>query len=246
MIDRAAVRAALHRLFIAAEGTGLRREDEQKAAEITGFLGLLGGRLARGASVIDAAAGKSPVGLLAVELLGVSRLTVIERDAGRAAACRDAAGRLSRPAAVEVREGEVAEDGSWPARVDVVVALHACGSASDAVLAQAVARGARWVMVAPCCYAASVAFSPRAHAIAEALGASAHAAVRRGLVQSLIDADRTLALEEAGYAVTVAPFAAPTVTPHHLAWVARRVGEPGAMAAARARRARLHGAGLSG
>ncbi|MFO0608030.1 MAG: methyltransferase [Polyangiales bacterium] len=245
MIDPAAVRACLHRLFIAAEKARLRREDEKKAEELAGFLALLRGRVSKRAALVDAAAGKSPVGLAAVELLGVGRLVAIERDPARAAACREAAGRLSRGASVEVREGDLADDASWPARVDVVVALHACGAASDAVFAQAVKRGARWMVVAPCCYATAVPFSARAHAVAEALGAANHAAVRRPLVQALVDADRTLSLEAAGYEVTVAPFVAPTVTPHHLAWVCRRAMEPRAMEAAGRRRAALHAA-LSG
>lgn len=243
MVERDAVRACLHRLFIAAEGTRLRREDEKKVEELAGFLALLAGRVSPRAVVVDAAAGKSPLGLVAVELLGWERLVAIERDPGRAAACRAAAGRLPRGASVEVRCGDVADDAAWPARVDAVVALHACGAASDAVFEAAARRGAKWIVVAPCCYAGAVPFSARAHAIVEAMGAAPHAAVRRQLVQGLIDAERTLALEAAGYAVTVAPFVAPTVTPHHLAWVARRALEPRAMAAAAARRARLHAAG---
>ncbi len=156
-----------------------------------------------------------------MELLGWERLVVIERDPVRAAACRDAVGRLARAAAVEVRCGDVADDAAWPARIDAVVALHALRAASDAVLPEAaVRRAAKWIVVAPCCYAGAVPSSARAHAMVEAMGAAPHAAVRRQLVQGLIDAERTLALEAAGYAVTVAPFVAPTVTPHHLAWVA--------------------------
>ena len=36
---RDAVRAALHRLFVCAEGTALRREDEKKSAEVVALLG---------------------------------------------------------------------------------------------------------------------------------------------------------------------------------------------------------------
>ncbi len=241
MIDRDAVGACLHRLFIAADGTRLRREDEKKVDELRGFLALLGPRVSKRALVVDAAAGKSPLGLVAVELLGLTRLAVIERDPARAAACRDAVTRLSQRAAVDVRCGDVADDAAWPAKVDAVVALHACGAASDAVFEAAVRRAAKWIVVAPCCYAESVPFSARAHALVGAMGAAGHAAVRRQLVQGLIDADRTLALEAAGYEVTVAPFVPPTVTPHHLAWIARRTQEPRAMAAAAERRARLRG-----
>ena len=46
--------------------------------------------------------------------------------------------------------------------------------------------------------------------------------------------------------MTVAPFVAPTVTPHHLAWVCWRAMEPRAMEAAGRRRAALHAAYLNG
>jgi hypothetical protein len=48
----------------------------------------------------------------------------------------------------------------------------------------------------------------------------------------MVDSERTLALEAAGYETTVVPFVPPTVTPHNLLWRARRVGEPRHMAAA--------------
>jgi hypothetical protein len=239
MIALEAIRACLHRLFIAAEGTTLRREDEKKAVEIQGFLALLDGRVAKRSVLLDAAAGKSPVGLTAVELLGYERLMVIEGDPERVAACRSASSRLTRTARVDVRAGDLHDDASWPAEVDVVLALHACGAATDAVFEHAVRRRARWIIVAPCCYGATVPFAARAEATALALGVNRHAALRRTIVQALVDTERTLGLEAAGYEVTVAPFVAPTVTPHHLAWVCRRTMEVRAMEVASARRRRF-------
>jgi hypothetical protein len=242
-VELAAVERALHRLFIAADGTSLRAEDRKKARETAALLDELGRVVGPRRLLVDAAAGKAYVGLLAVELLGVDRLHVIERDPPRAALCRDAVTRLSRaPDATlhaEVVEADVSDRAAWPEAPDVVVALHACGAASDAILDAAVAAAARWLFLVPCCYAHSVPFSPTAEAAAEALGLPRHAEVRRRFVMAMIDAERTLRLEAAGWETTVAALVPPTVTPHNLLWRARRVREPARMREAGERLARL-------
>ena len=241
-MELAAVEAALHRLFIAAAGTSLRREDLKKARETAALLERLGrfGRPER--LLVDAAAGKAYVGLLAVELLGFSRVHVIERDPRRAELCRQAIARLGKPADVRVVAGDVADRAAWPDEPDVVVGLHACGGASDAILDGAVAARARVILVVPCCYAAAVPFSAAAEARADALGVPRHAEVRRRFVMSLIDGERTLRLEAAGWETTVEALVPPTVTPHNLLWRARRMGEPVRMRAAAEQLARLHAA----
>jgi hypothetical protein len=124
----------------------------------------------------------------------------------------------------------------------VVTALHACGEASDAGIDAAVANGAKWVLLVPCCYSAKVPAWGRAEQQADALGLPPHAEVRRRFVQSFIDGVRVTRLEAAGYEVTVVPFVPPTVTPHNLLFRARRVMEPRRMAAAAARLSMLTGA----
>ncbi len=68
---------------------------------------------------------------------------------------------------------------------------------------------------------------------AERKGIPRHAAIRGRFVQALVDAERTLRLEAAGYQTEVVEFVGATVTPHNLLWRARRVKEPKRMAAAR-------------
>jgi precorrin-6B methylase 2 len=240
-VELAVVEAALHRLFIATDGTSLRREDLKKAREATALLEQLERVVRPDRLLVDAAAGKAYVGLLAVELLGVTRVHIIEREPRRAALCRQAVARLSRAAEVRIVEDDVAHAAAWPPAPDVVVGLHACGSASDAILDAAVAVEARWLCVVPCCYAAAVAFSATAEAHAEALGVPRHAEVRRRFVMALIDAERTLRLEAAGWETTVAALVPPTVTPHNLMWRARRMREPNRMREAAAQLAQLAG-----
>ncbi len=232
------VERALQRLYIGGDA-GLRREDLKKSREMAALLDEMARLLGKGGLLVDAAAGHAYAGLLAAELLGAARVLLIERDAARVARSREAAGRLSRAASVEVRLGEVGDRALWPSQPQLVVALHACGTASDDILAAAVETRARWLLLVPCCYARAVPSVGRAEAAAARLGVSRQAPVRRRFVESFVDSERTLTLEAAGYEVTVTSFVPSTVTAHNLLWRARRVGEPKRMAAAAAQLARL-------
>ncbi len=239
------VRAAMHQLFIAAPGAGLRAEDEQKSREVWALLPHLA-KIKRGAHLVDAAAGKASVGLVAAELLELERLTIVERDPKRVAACRAAVARLSRPIPVEVREADVGDPAAWPREPDAVVALHACGPAADLVITSAAAAGARQLLVAPCCYGRAVPFHEGAARAVANLRFAADDLLARRMAASLVDLDRKLRLEAAGYDTKLCAFVAPTVTPHDLLFVARRTDNPARIARAEARRAALHAAAEPG
>lgn len=228
----ATVEHALRRLFL-GDARGLRDEDRKKARELAALLPHLA-PVDRGV-VVDAAAGRAGVGLLAVELLGLRELVVIERAADRVAHCRDACAKLSASATIDLREADVGDGSAWPMRPELVVALHACGPATDAVIDAAARCEARRVMLVPCCLGAHVSFATQARAIVASWPIPRQAPIRQRLEHGLIDAWRTLRLEAAGYEVTVLPFVAPTVTPYNLLWRCRRVREPGAMARAQAK-----------
>jgi hypothetical protein len=250
MVSLSTVQKVLHRLYIEAPGACLRKEDQKKSAELVGILSEIDravttGKSSRPIHLVDAAAGKAYVGLLAAECIlaarhGRSHVTLIERNAERAAACRQAVAKVNA-AQVDftVMETEVADASAWPSKPDVVVALHACGLAADTIAERAVACQTRHLLLVPCCTSDSVIAADLANRQAEAIGLPRHAEVRRRFIQSIVDAERTLRLEAAGYETTVVPFVSPTQTPHNLLWRARRVGEPKRMAEAAQRLQRL-------
>lgn len=241
------IRAALHRIWIAEEGTRLRREDEKKAEELVGLLPEIERRIPtndkRPVTLLDAAAGKSYVGLLAAEFLlsGRANATVLllERERSRIAQSRLASERVRSAARFEFLEGEVGRTELWPKHATLVVGLHACGSASDDVMDSAIASGARSLLLAPCCTSTAARGLPRAERLAERLGIPRAAPVRRRFLQSVVDAERTLRLEAAGYRVEVVEFVAPTVTPHNLLYRAVLKNDEGRAQRARAELARL-------
>ena len=235
----------LHRLYIAESSAALRIEDRRKAAEVAAMIEEIERMLARFSkkkpfTLVDAAAGKSYVGLLSAKLLlepsgrNASVLT-LEQDPLRVGASRRAIGILNSKVPVNCIEARVEDPACWPMEPSLVVALHACGGASDAVIDQCVAVKASALLLVPCCTGKSVSAVSRALAVAEEMGIPRHAAVRRRFAQAMVDAERTLRLETAGYETEVVEFVAPTVTPHNLLWRARYVGEPNRMENARKR-----------
>jgi hypothetical protein len=245
------VESWLNRLYIAAEGAGLRQEDRRKACEVAAMLEEIERAISRFSQkspliLVDAAAGKSYVGLLAAKLLlesGNHRASVItiERDPRRVEASRRAAERLDTNIPIECCEAAVESEEGWPPQPSIITALHACGPAADAIIDRAIACRARTLLLVPCCTSDAVASSAQAHAHADALCIPRQAPVRRRFIQAIVDAERTWRLEAAGYETEVVEFVAPTITPHNLLWRARLVGESRRTAAAQIAWAKLDG-----
>lgn len=118
--------------------------------------------------------------------------------------------------------GEVALD----ERPDVVIALHACDTATDDALARALAWDAPLVMAAPCCH----------HDIARQLRANGAPApydlvvrdgiLRERLADTLTDALRAALLRSRGYRVDVIEFVPSQHTPRNTLLRAVRTGAP--------------------
>lgn len=249
MIQSSEVEQWLDRLYIAAEGARLRVEDRRKAIEVAALLEEIeraAGRMSRRKPItlVDAAAGKSYVGLLAARLVlepagRRGRVVAIEQDPNRVAASLEAARQLDSSIPIECLAGDVGTGELWPGEISIVAALHACGPAADAIIDRTIASAAHQLLLVPCCTSAAVPSAVRAASQADALGIPRQAPVRRRYIQAMVDSERTWRLEAAGYETEVVEFVAPTLTPHNLLWRARLVREPHRMHAARLALARL-------
>lgn len=249
-ISERAIEALLDATYVAAEGAGLRDEDRKKARELAALLAEIARIVERSARkepfvLVDAAAGKSYVGLFAAKLvleaLGrEGRVVAVEREPARVDASVRAAERLGLGSRFVGLVSDVDAEAAFPPGPSLVVALHACGEAADAVLERAIACEARHLLLVPCCTSHRLRGAKLADAWAAPLGIPRQAGVRRRFVQSIVDAERTLRLEAAGYETEAVELVPPSVTPHNLLFRARRVLEPGRMAAARGRLDALH------
>ena len=114
------------------------------------------------------------------------------------------------------------EDAELPFDPDLVLALHACDTATDQALARAVAWQARWVLAAPCCHhdiAAQLKGQPAPAPFGEL---TRHAIMRERFADVLTDSLRAALLRLNGYKVEVVEFIDSAHTPRNLLLRARR------------------------
>jgi SAM-dependent methyltransferase len=117
--------------------------------------------------------------------------------------------------------------GTLDATPDVVLALHACDTATDDAIAQAVRAEARLLLSVPCCHQALNA-SLRAEGPAGVLRpVLRHGILHQRTADILTDALRTLALRVMGYRTDVVEFVSPEHTARNLMIRAVRGLPPG-------------------
>ena len=127
-------------------------------------------------------------------------------------------------AGIRFVEGTIADapvDGA-----DVVLALHACDTATDDALARAVAWRAPVVLAAPCCHH-DIQAQLRSHPTPGAYGMiTRHGILRERLGDILTDAFRAALMRMAGYRVEVVEFVPSQHTPRNTMLRAIRTGAP--------------------
>jgi hypothetical protein len=131
---------------------------------------------------------------------------------------------------LEFVSGAIAETAVAP--LDVLIALHACDTATDDALAQGVAAGAGLLVVAPCCHQE---LSPQLVAAPVLAPALRHGIFFERQAEFVTDALRTLLLEWAGYDTRAFEFVSTEHTAKNLmiAAVRRRVAHDREACAAR-------------
>ena len=105
---------------------------------------------------------------------------------------------------------------------DLVLALHACDTATDQALARAVRWQARWVLAAPCCHHDIAAQLKRGTTPAPYEALTRHAILRERYADVLTDSLRASLLRLHGYRVDVVEFVDSAHTPRNLLLRARR------------------------
>ena len=116
------------------------------------------------------------------------------------------------------------EDAELPFDPDLVLALHACDTATDQALARAVGWDAAWILAAPCCHhdiAAQLKGRPAPSPFTEL---TRHAIMRERFADVLTDSLRASLLRLNGYKVDVVEFIDSAHTPRNLLLRAHRTG----------------------
>ncbi len=150
------------------------------------------------------------------------RLTGVDVREDQRARNTELASRLGWDKDVQFVAGTIAEapvDGA-----DVVLALHACDTATDEALARAVAWRTPWVLAAPCCHhdiAAQLRHAPTPAPYGLLTG---QGILRERLADVLTDSLRAALLRQHGYRVEVVEFVDSAHTPRNLLIRARYTG----------------------
>jgi hypothetical protein len=111
---------------------------------------------------------------------------------------------------------------------DVVLALHACDTATDDALARAVDWQASLVLAAPCCHHDIASQLRTAEAPAPYAMLTRHGILRERFADTLTDALRASLLRREGYRVDVVEFVESAHTPRNTLLRAVRTGARGA------------------
>ncbi len=109
---------------------------------------------------------------------------------------------------------------------EVVLALHACDTATDEALARAVEWEASLVLAAPCCHHDVAAQLRRAPTPAPYAMLTRHGILRERLADTLTDAVRATLMRLQGYRVDVVQFVESKHTPRNTLLRATRTGAP--------------------
>lgn len=110
--------------------------------------------------------------------------------------------------------------------LDVLVALHACNTATDDALAAGIRAGAQIILAAPCCHKEARPQVDHAEPAAPLRDVLRHGLFAERHAEMATDALRALLLERAGYRVRVSEFVAAEHTAKNVMLIATRRREP--------------------
>ena len=173
--------------------------------------------------LVDFSCGKSYLGIalaLALPALDGKRVELVGVDvnAGLIEKCRRVAAEVGLEAASFVAGRTLDFDGDG--HFELVVALHACDTATDEAIAKGIQFGAELILAVPCCQNQIRGQIVKGHALT---AMTEFGPIRYRLANMLTDALRAQFLHSAGYFVEMTEIASPRLTPKNLCICARKV-----------------------
>ncbi len=178
-------------------------------------------------TVVDCGCGKSyltfalhayltqALGFADVRVVGIDRRPDVISASRKIADSLDVADRVTFIEADIIDNGD---DDIKNLKVDMVVSLHACDTATDEALARGVEWGARYIVSAPCCQHELQKTVGKTGAAAERMfaGLLRQGILRERLCDLLTDSFRALLLRILGYRVQVVEFVSPDATARNI------------------------------
>ena len=196
------------------EGMSAKFRQIQKFAELLGHLTVEAGLAESpgGLRVVDMGSGKGYLTYAVSALLGEkSQVKGIEARPDLVDLCNRVATQEGMAARLSFVAGSIASTPLEP--LDILIALHACDTATDDALAKGIAAGARLLIVSPCC---QKEIRPQLAAPPVLVEALRHGIFQERQAEFVTDALRAQLLEWAGYRTKVFEFVSVEHTPKNL------------------------------
>lgn len=122
---------------------------------------------------------------------------------------------------------------------NILIALHACDTATDDAIAKGVKAGAELIVVAPCCHKQIRREMEQSGGAIELDFLLRHGTFLERQAEMVTDAMRALLLEQAGYSVKAFEFISDAHTPKNVMIVATKTGKKNAVALEKFRKAKV-------
>lgn len=191
-------------------------------------------------SVVDMGSGKGYLTFAVAHLLGArARVRGVEQRPELVALCNRIAAAHGLDGRLAFEAGTIAAAPLASGTCDVLIALHACDTATDDALARGLAAGARLLVVAPCC---QKELRPQLAAPPVLADALRHGIFQERHAEFVTDALRAQLLECAGYRTKVFEFISTEHTAKNLMIAAVKTRAPDAPDSERAARLRAFAA----
>ena len=234
--------ALLLKVIGLADGEGkVRASMRGKYDQVNEFLKVVGETVSAPAdhegpfTVVDCGCGKAYLTialwyyLTEVMKIPEARVIGIDRRADVVAAARKMSAQLDLSGKVEFIEADLSSLAELPSgskRVDMVVSLHACDTATDEALAKGVEWKARYILSAPCCqHELQKAIGPNSSR--EFAGLLRQGILRERLCDLLTDSFRAMILRILGFKVQVIEFVSSEATARNVMLKCEYAVKPG-------------------
>ena len=145
------------------------------------------------------------------------RVIGVDRRADVIAAAQKMARQLDVADQVQFIESDLAAFTPEPSRVDMVISLHACDTATDEALAKGVEWRSRYIVSAPCCqHELQKTLGQTGADVSAFAGVLRHGILRERMCDILTDSFRAMILRILGFKTQVVEFVSPDATARNI------------------------------
>ncbi len=222
----------LHALGITDDKGNVLKSAQDKYRQIDKYVEILGGlvnTLPPGTikNIADMGAGKGYLTFALYDYLANAqkmnvKITGVELRPDLVRLCNTIA-RDAQFSSLDFTEGTIQNHDA--ANADLLIALHACDTATDDALHKGIAADAKLIVVAPCCHKQIRREMERGHAKNDLTPLTRHGIFMERQAEMVTDAIRALILEHFGYTVKVFEFISDAHTPKNVMITATKTGK---------------------